>query len=108
MLLKAFYSREELAAFFGTTLYEDIAFPIYILKNHHAYDSVAEIAEAMHYTVSGFSKRFIRVFGTPPSKWMKEQKAKRIYREVCFGKQNFKELADSYNFSSTLGASPTR
>lgn len=100
-LLRAFYAREELAAFFSTALYTSTAFPAHILRCHHAYDSVEDLAKAMNYTVSGFSKRFRKSFGTSPSKWMREQKAKRIYREVCIGKLNFKEIADRYNFAST-------
>ncbi|MDD4515584.1 helix-turn-helix transcriptional regulator [Massilibacteroides sp.] len=100
-LLSAFYEKEELISFFSTALYTNTAFPAYILRYHHLYNSVAELAEAMNYTVSGFEKRFKKIFGIPPSKWLREQKARRIYREVCLGRKNFKEIADKYNFSST-------
>ena len=99
-LIGVFYSKKELADFFGEALYKETAFTAYVWHNHHRYNTVIEFAEAMNYTVSGFEKRFKKVFGVSPYRWMKEQKAKQIYHDVCFGKYNFKQIADRYNFAS--------
>lgn len=101
LLIDDSYTKDELAVFFGETLYKETAFTSYVLHNYHLYNTVIEFAKAMGYTVSGFEKRFKKAFGISPYKWMKEQKAKRIYQEVCFGKYNFKQIADKYNFAST-------
>lgn len=95
------YPKKQLEAFFSTSIYIGNSFSSYILRNNHIYNSVAEISSAMSYTISGFEKKFKKAFGVPPAKWMREQKAKRIYQEVCYGKYDFKEIADRYNFSST-------
>lgn len=100
-LLGFTYHRSDLETLFSSAIYSANAFSAFILCNNHIYSSVGEMSRAMNYTISGFEKRFKRAFGVPPAKWMREQKAKRIYQEVYLGKYSFKEIADRYNFSST-------
>ncbi len=101
LLIRMHYTDEEIAVLFSDSLQRDTFFTAYVWNNHHQYNSVKEFAKAMSYSVSGFEKRFKNVFGVSPYKWMKEQKAKLIYQEVCLGKSNFKEIAYKYNFAST-------
>lgn len=100
-LLGMFYTKEELAVFLGEAIYKETAFTAFVWTHYQLYNTVIEFADAMNYTVSGFVKRFKKVFGVSPYKWMKEQKAKLIYQDVCFGAYSFKQIADKYNFSST-------
>lgn len=100
-MFRAFYTKEELALFFYEGLYENVSFSCGVIRNYRRCYSVSALAEALHYTVSGFEKRFKKTFGVSPSKWLREQKAKDIYRDVCLCRLNFKEIADKYNFSST-------
>lgn len=100
-MFRAFYTKEELALFFYEGLYENVSFSCAVIRNYHSFPTVSALAESLHYTVSGFEKRFKKIFGVSPSKWLREQKAKEIYRDVCLCKLNFKEIADKYNFSST-------
>ncbi len=100
LALKWFYSKEELTNFFSTQLSQDVSFSDYIIKNAHNYHSIGELAEAMNYSVSGFDKKFKRVFGISGYKWMQQQKAKEIYQAICFEQKTFKEIAYSFDFSS--------
>jgi AraC-like DNA-binding protein len=101
VLLKNAYTKTELASFFYLSHYPNSIFSSFIIKNHDRFNTVAELADHMNYTVSGFEKKFKKVFGVSPARWLREQKARRIYREVRSGRHNFKEIADKYNFSST-------
>lgn len=100
-LLRMFYSKRELALFFYEGLFENTSFSCEVIRNYHRYTTVSALASSLHYTTSGFEKRFKKTFGVSPSKWLREQKSKEIYRDVCLGKLNFKEISDKYNFSST-------
>lgn len=100
ILVKILYTASEILAFFEDAHVKDTHFSERIWNSYRQYDSVKEFAKAMNYSVSGFEKKFKKTFGVSPYKWMKEQKVKLIYQEVCFGKYNFKQIADKYNFSS--------
>jgi len=100
-LFQAFYPKDELALFFYEGLSENTSFSCSVIRNYRRFPTIAKLAESLNYTVSGFEKRFKKTFGVSPSKWLREQKAKDIYRDVCLGELNFKEITDKYNFSST-------
>ena len=54
----------------------------------------------MNYTVSGFEKRFKRVFGVSPYKWMNNQKAKMIFQQVRTTDLTLKEISANFGFTS--------
>lgn len=99
-MISAIYPKEQLVAFFNDAYYRDSVFSDWIWNNHRQFANVKDLARSMNYTVSGFEKRFRKIFGQPPYTWMKEQKAKLIHEEVCATEYNFKEIADRYNFAS--------
>lgn len=99
-LLRAFYPKEELACFFRTALSMDSFFSYFVSHNYHKYRTLSEMAEAMNMTLSGFEKRFKKVFGTSGCKWINEHKAKKIYHAVCNEQTPLKELSTRFGFSS--------
>lgn len=100
-LFRGFYTKKELTLFFYEGINENTSFSCGVIRNYRRYSSVKELAESLNYTVSGFTKRFKKTFGVSPAKWLREQKSKEIYRDVCLCKLNFKEIADKFDFSST-------
>lgn len=100
-MFRGFYTKDELALFFYEGLSDNITFSSEVVRNFRRFSTVSALAESLHYTVSGFEKRFKKTFGVSPSKWMREQKSREIYRDVCSSKLNFKQISDKYNFSST-------
>lgn len=100
-MFRTFFSKRELALFFYEGLYENVSFSCGVIRNYRRFTTVSTLAESLHYTVSGFEKRFKKIFGISPSKWLREQKIKEIYKDVCLCQLNFKEIADKYDFSST-------
>lgn len=100
-LIGKFYTFDELALFFKDSLTSDVLFSDYIRKHAHKYKTMSELAESMNYTISGFEKRFKKVFKTTPYQWMKEKKAQRIYYDLSMTDQCLKEIVDNYGFKSS-------
>lgn len=99
-LIGKFYSLEELALFFKDTLSNDVLFSDYIRKNVHKFRTMKDLAEDMNYTISGFEKRFKKVFKVTPYQWMKEKKAQRILYDLSMTNRLLKEIVDDYGFKS--------
>lgn len=100
-LVGKLYPLSDLVSFFRDTLTTDIAFSDYIRKNAYKFRTVKELAESMNYTISGFEKRFKKVFSTTPYQWMKEKKAQRIFYDLSMTDRCLKELVDDYGFRSS-------
>lgn len=99
-LLRAYYSKKDLLGFFYPLISHDISFSEYVIKNHYKAKTVQELADLMHYSLSGFQKRFKKVFGVSAYHWMKEERSKLIYHEINGTNKSFKEISDEYGFSS--------
>lgn len=99
-IFRWFYPKETLMEFFQCALKGGDEFAGYIMNDGHKYKSVGELAEAMNYTVSGFEKRFKRVFGISPYKWMMNQKAERIFHQVRTTDLTFKQICSDFGFTS--------
>lgn len=99
-LLRAYYKKEELARFFSPLMGSDAQFMILIYNNYKQSGSVKELAEISNYSLSGFKKRFNKVFGVPPSEWLSNQKATRVFQDLNRSELNIKGIADKHGFSS--------
>jgi AraC-like DNA-binding protein len=98
--LRLEYSREQLKTFFSPLMNNDLAFS---LKIHNVYNTsitVMEMACLMNYSLSGFEKRFKKVFSISASKWLQNKKAQSIYHDITCTSKTFSELSYEYNFSS--------
>jgi len=99
-LLRAYYSKEDLAAFFAPLMGKDSQFMNLMYQNYRKVKSVQELADLSMYSSSGFKKQFNKVFGTSASEWLSDQKAKLIFQDLNHSPLHIKELADKYDFSS--------
>jgi AraC-like DNA-binding protein len=95
-----FYNREELYVFFRPILTSDIAFSKMVYRICEKMHSVTDIAREMNYSLSGFKKRFHRVFGISAYKWLCEEKSKRLFHEITCSRQTFTQLSYDFGFSS--------
>ena len=115
-ILENFYKKEELAHFFEQYLTDDYRFKEQVRLNYRNARTVRELAGLLHYSYSGFNKRFKKVFQASAYSWMQEQRAKMVYRDLCLGDKSLKEISSDYSFVSLshfnefchkeLGASP--
>lgn len=100
ILLKAYYTREQLRDFFSLILSPDTVFSEHIRANHHKYKAVKELAWSMNMTQKAFSKKFTKVFGESAMSWMRKEKALSVYSELYAGRETIAQIADKYKFSS--------
>lgn len=99
-IFRWFYTKETLFEFFKSALKGGDEFASYVIDNWTKYNTVGELSDAMNYTVSGFEKRFKRVFGVSPYKWMINQKAERIFHQVRTTDLTFKQISSNFGFMS--------
>lgn len=100
LLFRGYYPKTDLANFFGPLVSNDTKFSDFVVKNHLQVKTVKELAAMSTYSLSGFEKRFKKVFGVSAYQWMKEQRAKLIFREINSHKKTFKEISYEYGFYS--------
>jgi len=100
-IFRAFYTKEELQRLFAPALAADARFSQRVMSSYSRYGNLSEIASAMNYTVSGFEKKFRKVFGCSPYSWMIRQKAQEAWHCVMTDDLNLKEIAGRFGFSST-------
>ncbi|WP_295939076.1 helix-turn-helix domain-containing protein [uncultured Alistipes sp.] len=99
-LLRAYYTKEQLAGFFSPLLGKDAQFMNLMYRSYRNVKSVQELADLSHYSLSGFKKQFQKVFGMSASEWMGSQKAVRVFQDLHNSPLSIKELADRHDFSS--------
>jgi AraC-like DNA-binding protein len=98
--LRAYYPKKDLFDFFAPILYNDISFAEMVYKNFDKAKNITELASLTNYSISGFKKRFLKVFGMPPYTWIAKEKAKKIFHEINCTQKSFKEISMEYDFSS--------
>lgn len=99
-LIRAYYNKQIVFDFFRPVYNTDFIFSSNIYKNIDNVKTVKEMSEALNYSLSGFEKKFKKVFNISPYQWMQEQKARKIYHEIHCSKKTFAEMAFEYDFSS--------
>lgn len=115
-LLRGYYTKEELAAFFHPLLSTDALFTDFVWQNYRKVRSVKELADMSKYGLSTFKAKFRKVFGIPAMQWMNEQKMRNIYHELNCTTKSLKQITADNHFSSVshlvlfcrkkLGATP--
>lgn len=99
-VFRAYYPKEDLLRFFYPLLTSDMTFSEFVLKHKHEVRTVKEFAELSNYSLSGFQKRFKKVFGIPAHKWLNEHRSKSILHEINNSERTLKEISNKYGFSS--------
>ena len=99
-LMEKTYSREDRLVFFSPVLNAEYAFSDFIYNNYKKVKTVKELADLSFYSLSGFEKKFRRIFGVSPSKWLKEKLSMAILHEITKTTKPFKEISQDYGFSS--------
>ena len=99
VLLRAYYSNEQLNRLFLPILSPDTEFSEFVRRNYAKYKTVNEMAAAMCLTPVQFASRFRKIFLQSPRKWMQQEKAKQIFVEICDSSRPLKQISDDYGFA---------
>jgi len=100
VMIRAYYSEKVLYQFFYPILSPDTVFSEFVRLNWFKHGNVSKLAEAMNMSLQQFAKRFNKVFGQTPYKWMQQEKARMIYMEISQNKKPLKEIAWDYGFTA--------
>ncbi|MDR1792236.1 MAG: helix-turn-helix domain-containing protein [Bacteroidales bacterium] len=99
-LLTTYFPEKQLTLFFYPMFNNDLVFAKMVFDNIEHIHSANDLAKIACYTVSGVKTRFKSVFNMSVSRWLDQQKAKKIYYDICNTKRSFKALALKYGFYS--------
>lgn len=99
-LMRSLYTKREFNSFFSPLLSPDSRFHHFVLTNHHQVKTVKELADRYRCSVSNFDKKFRRVFGMPPHRWMQQKKVTLLYREINLTDKPLRDIAAEQQFLS--------
>ena len=100
LVLKGFYTKKELAAFFSTSTGIRRHFEKFVIENYKKVSSVKEFADLYYVSERSFSRKFHSCFGESPYKWMQKKKAEQMLEMVCDLELSFQEISSKLGFSS--------
>lgn len=100
LMLRAYYTKEELACLFYPALSVDLDIKDFALSNYNKVKDVKEFASLAKMSSVTFNRKFKKIFGESAAHWLEKQKSKDILQEIEQTNKTFAEIAESYNFSS--------
>lgn len=99
-LLRAYYTKEELASFFSSVSTSGMSFREYVVANSSLFRNVGEFAQRMNMSEATFIRHFKKEFGITPYKWMERRKAELLLKQIKFTDKTFDEIAYDLEMSS--------
>ena len=99
LLLRGFYTKEELALLFRPVLGKGFDFRDQVQRHYSVWNTVKELAAAMGMSLATFNRKFLDAFGKPAGQWLLEKKKECILRDLLATKDTVADLADKYRMS---------
>lgn len=100
LLLRNFYSKEELATLFYPIIARDVDFKEFILKNYQNVNNINELIELSCMSKSSFFTKFKETFGITAKQWMLKQKEQIIIYESSKPGNAIKDIIATCGFDS--------
>ena len=100
LLLRTYYSKEELAKFFYPLLVTDLDFRDFIIDNFTLDVNAARLAEKLNMTLKTFNRRFEETFNISFHQWVIQKKSELICLDLLLTEKTVAEIAIDYGFSS--------
>lgn len=101
LVLRGFYTKQELAAFFSTSVNIGESFERFVLDNYKKTNSVKKLADLCHMSERSFHRKFHSYFGESPYKWIQKKRAMLIQEMINNQELSFKEIADHFGFCAS-------
>lgn len=100
-LLRAFYTRRELAAFFLQTLGKDFTFRTEMLRMIGDQDNIniSVMASICGMSEAGFRHKFKAEFGVSPKEYLQKRKKIMILNELQSGVKTNRQICEEYGFT---------
>lgn len=100
LMLRGFYSKEMLAAFFKPILGNTYNFKEKVIHESADVGTVKELATRLNMSASSFNRRFQEAFGEPAGHWLIQKKKENIMRDILVGGHTVAELAEKHGFTT--------
>ncbi len=100
LILRAFYTKEEIARFLAPMLNKNLDFKAFVLQHYQEVKTVEELASMCQMSVRSFNRKFNDYFEDSPYSWMLKQKSRHIKTRLADGKTTFSTIIKDYGFSS--------
>ncbi|MCD8171878.1 MAG: helix-turn-helix transcriptional regulator [Alistipes sp.] len=100
LILEAYYPEQVLSRFLSPLFSRNAVFERLVYDNWTKTDELEDLAAQSGLSLSGFSKRFKKVFGTAPYQWIMDRKSHLILEELQTGNKSIKQLTGEYGFYS--------
>jgi transcriptional regulator, AraC family len=100
LVLKGFYTKKELTAFFSASTGIRQRFEKFVMENYKKVNSVKEFADLYYVSERSFSRKFHSCFGESPYKWMQKKRAEQMLEMICDPELSFQEISGRLGFSS--------
>lgn len=117
LLLRAYYTGQEILDFFLPTMWYNQDFEQFIMKNYLSMKGVKEFVDLSGLNVSTFNRKFKAHFGISPYQWMTKQKSKHVLHELTVRSKSIADIMREFDFSDAshfnrycktmFGASPS-
>ncbi|WP_182423864.1 helix-turn-helix domain-containing protein [Bacteroides fragilis] len=100
LLLRGFYTKEELAILFHPMIAKDLDFKDFILQNYKNVNNINELIELSSLGKSSFFTKFKEVFGITAKQWMLKQTTLKVQYELSKPDASIKEVMATCGFDS--------
>jgi AraC-like DNA-binding protein len=100
LIMRAFYTKGEMAHFLSPMLNKDINFKAFILQHYQEVKTVEELAALCKMSPRSFNRKFNDYFGASPYSWIMKQKSRHIRTKLADIKVPFRTIIQEYGFSS--------
>lgn len=100
LVLKAFYTKQELAVFLSPIINKNMDFKAFILRNYQNVKTVEELAKLCNSSVRSLTRKFRTYFGDSPYSWMLKQRSRHIRNRLTDVNIPIGQIIKEFGFSS--------
>ena len=99
IVLRHFYSKEDLVRLFAPVLGSDNDFKNQVLQTYSQVETAQELTEKLNMSPSAFKRKFKETFGISARQWLIRKKEQKVLRDILMTNMPIIELADRYNYT---------
>lgn len=100
LVLKTFYSKQDIARFLKPIINQDLDFKSFIIKHYMDAKNVEELAKICNLSVRSLTRKFKQHFNESPYKWMLVQRSHHVKALLANKKIPMQQIIKQYGFSS--------
>jgi AraC-like DNA-binding protein len=100
LMLKVFYTKQEVARFLKPLLGEDLDFKTYVMKQYTNAKNVDALAKLCNMSTRTFARRFKQYFNDSPYRWILKQRSSHIKMLLADSNISMHAIIKEYGFSS--------